>query len=278
MLSPHQKNDFMIETIEALSSPIAPAPGNRVPYPARVTQTAVELSFSFGIASMQLTPTFRIGALQLRPISNVVTMRLPPSPGPLSAVNLQAFWEIAEFQPILGGFGMVRLAPSQRRRSIIGPPLSFAVAGLKLVSNFEAAPVQVTPSQQAYVVVSGGFEIAGVDFSPSFELTSIVLNSSAKEVAVQLPGAPSVDGTVSFEIVHVQLGSSGEIGMMQLSLLDQGPTRSPQVYDSRRVAHAIETDRLEDALCNVISPSAFDLWMGTRSLSLEPGYRLTSDI
>jgi hypothetical protein len=233
----------------------------------------VELSFSFGIASMQLTPTFRIGALQLRPISNVVTMRLPPSPEPLSAVNLQAFWEIAEFQPILGGFGMVRLAPSQRRRSIIGPPLSFAVAGLKLVSNFEAAPVQVTPSQQAYVVVSGGFEIAGVDFSPSFELTSIVLNSSAKEVAVQLPGAPSVDGAVSFEVVHVQLGSSGEIGMMQLSLLDQGPTRSPQVWRAELCEAGLANSRRVDALCKVINPAAIDSWSRTPSLSLEPAHQ-----
>src|SRR6266566_4596179 len=155
MLSPHRKNDFMIKTIEALSSPIAPAPGNRVSYPARVTQTSVELSFSFQIAS--------------------------------------------------------------------------------------------------------------VDFSSSFELASIVLNSSAKEVAVQLPGAHSVEGAVRFEIVHVQLGSSGEIGMMQLNLLDQGPTRSAQVCDSRPVAHAIETDRLENALGNVINPSAMDLWMRTRS-------------
>ncbi len=273
MLSPHRKNDFMIKTIEALSSPIAPAPGNRVSYPARVTQTSVELSFSFGIASMQLTPTFRIGALQLRPISNVVTMLLPPSQRPQLAVNLQETWEIAEFQPTLGGFGIVRLAPSQRRRSIIGPPLSFAVAGLKLVSNFEAAPVQLTPSQQACVVVTGGFQIASVDFSSSFELASIVLNSSAKEVAVQLPGAHSVEGAVRFEIVHVQLGSSGEIGMMQLNLLDQGPTRSAQVCDSRPVAHAIETDRLENALGNVINPSAMDLWMRTRSLSLEPAHQ-----
>ena len=273
MLSPHRKNDFMIKTIEALSSPIAPAPGNRVSYPARVTQTSVELSFSFGIASMQLTPTFRIGALQLRPISNVVTMRLPPSQRPQLAVNLQETWEIAEFQPTLGGFGIVRLAPSQRRRSIIGPPLSFAVAGLKLVSNFKAAPVQLTPSQQAYVVVTGGFQIASVDFSSSFELASIVLNSSAKKVAVQLPGAHSIEDAVRFEIVHIQLGSSGEIGMMQLNLLDQGRTRSPQVYNSRSVENATERDRLENALGNVIKPAAIDPWTKTASLSLETAHQ-----
>jgi hypothetical protein len=275
MLSPHRKNDFMIKTIEALSGPIAPAPAprNRVSYPASVTQTSVELTFSFGIASMQLTPTFQIGALQLRPISNVVTMRLAPSQQPQSAVNLQLTLEIAKFQPTFGGFGIVRLVPSQRQRPNIVHPLSFDVAGLQLVSNFEAAPVQVTPSQQASVVVTGSFQIASVEFSPSFELASIILNSSAKEVAVQLPGAYSVEGAVRFEIAHVQLGSSGEIGMMQLNLLDQGPTRSPQVYNSRRVANAIETERLENALCNVIKPAAIDAWMRTASLSLEAAHQ-----
>jgi hypothetical protein len=273
MLSPRRKKDFMIDTIEALSSPIAPTPRNRVPYPAKVTQTPVELTFSFAIASMQVTPTFQIGALQLRPISNIVTMRLAPSQPPQSAVNLRMTLEIAKFQPTVGGFGIVRLAPSQRQRPSIVHPLSFAVARLQLVSNFEAAPFQLTPSQQASVLVTGYFEIASVEFSPYFELASIALNSSAKEVAVQLPGAYSVEGAVRFEIVHVQLGSSGEIGMMQLSLLEEGPTRSPQVYNSRRLENATETDRLENALGNIIEPTAIDPWMRTANLSSEAAYQ-----
>lgn len=258
MLSPHREHDFAIKTIEALSSPIAPAARNRVSYPARVTDNSVELSFSFGIASMQMTPTFQIGALQLRPLSKVVTMRLPPAQRLQSAVHLQMTWEIARFQPTLGEFGIVKLAPSQRQRPTIGQPLFFGVAGLERVSNFEAAPLHVTPSQEASVVVTGDFQIASVEFSPSFELGSIVLNSSAKDVAVQLPGAESVEAGVKFEIVHVQLGSSGEIGMMQLNLLDERPMRSPQVYNTPRIANTIETERLENALalCNILKPAA----------------------
>jgi hypothetical protein len=252
MLSPHRTNDFVIKPIEALSSPIALAPRNRVSYPAAVTQNSVELSFFFGLTSMQLTPTFQIGALQLRPLSNVVKMRLSASEQPQTRVILRATWEIAKFQPTPGGFGIVTLAPSQRQRPTIGPGAFFAVAGLQLLSNFEAAPLQVTPCQQTSVVVNGCFEIAGVEFSPSFELASIVLNSSANEVAVQLPGAHSVEAAVKFEVVYVQLGSSGEIGMMQLNRLDQGPTRSPQVWraelcdagvkNGRRIANAIENE------------------------------------
>ena len=51
-----------------------PAPGGM--------HTAVQLTFSFEIASLQLTPSFKMGALQLKPTSKIVTMRLAPSQNP----------------------------------------------------------------------------------------------------------------------------------------------------------------------------------------------------
>jgi hypothetical protein len=104
------------------------------------------------------------------------------------------------------------------------------VGGLQLVSDSAAAPLQLTPSQQgqAAVHVVAPFQIATVEFSPSFEISSIVLNSNSKQVKVQLPsagGAP-VEGAPTFEISNLQVTGSGEIGMMQLNLLGQGPRRA----------------------------------------------------
>ncbi len=204
------------------------APVIRTPTTGGTTQpvsqmhTAVQLTFSFEIASMQLTPTFKMGALQLRPTSKIVTMRLAPSQQPQPAMNLQVNFEISKIQPTGGGLGTVRLSPSQQQRPAAAGSPSFTVAGLQLVSNFESAPVQLTPSQQASVLVTGAFQIATVEFSPSFEIASIVLNSSAKQVAVQLPGAASIEGAARFDIANLQLGPSGEIGMMQLNLVGAG--------------------------------------------------------
>jgi tetratricopeptide (TPR) repeat protein len=196
---------------------------------AGAMQTAVQLSFAFEIASMQLTPTFKMGALQLRPASKVVTMRLVGS-APQPAMNLQVTFEIARLQPAGGTLGSVRLTPSQQQRpTVVGSP-SFTVGGLHLVSDFAAAPLQLTPSQQgqAAVHVLAPFQIATVEFSPSFEISSIVLNSNSKQVSVQMPsagGAP-VEGAPVFEISNLQLTGSGEIGMMQLNLLGHGPKRA----------------------------------------------------
>ncbi len=182
--------------------------------------TAVQLTLSFEIASLQLTPNFKMGSIQLRPTSKVVTMRLAPSQQPQPAMNLQVTFEIASVQGSGNSLGVVRLTPSQQQRpGIISSP-SFNIAGLQLVSGADAAPVQLTPSQQgqASVLVTAAFQIATVEFSPSFEISSIILNATSRNVSVQLPGSgPSaVEGAPVFEIGNVQLSGS-DIAMMQLN-------------------------------------------------------------
>ncbi len=214
---------------EPIQIPTASAGRGGMPQPAGAMQTAVQLTFAFEIASMQLTPTFKMGALQLRPFSKIVTMRLAGS-APQPAMNLQVTFEIARMQPAGGTLGSVRLTPSQQQRpTVVGSP-SFTVGGLHLVSDFAAAPLQLTPSQQgqATVHVVVPFQIATVEFSPSFEISSIVLNSNSKQVSVQLPsaGGAVVEGAPVFEISNLQLTGSGEIGMMQLNLTGHGPKRA----------------------------------------------------
>jgi hypothetical protein len=218
----------MPEPIQIPTAPLVRTPAAGGPQPAGAMQTAVQLTFSFEIASMQLTPAFKMGALQLRPTSKIVTMRLAPSQQPQPAMNLQVNFEIAKIQPAGGGLGSVRLTPSQQQRpAAVGSP-SFNVAGLQLVSNFEAAPFQITPAQsgQSSVLVTSAFQIATVEFSPSFEIASIVLNSNSKNIMIQLPGAPSPEGAPVFEIANLQISGTGDIGMMQVHALGQGPRRA----------------------------------------------------
>ena len=221
----------MPEPVQVPTAPVVRTPtaaGTPPAQPAGAMHTAVQLTFSFEIASMQLTPTFKMGALQVRPISKIVTMRLAPSQTPQPAMNLQVTFEIAKIQPSGGTLGTLRLVPSQQQRpNPTGTP-SFTVAGLQLVPNFEAAPVQLTPSQQgqATVLVTAPFQIGTVEFSPSFEIASIVLNSTSRHVAVQLSGGAAGDAAPMFEIANLQLTGGGDIGMMQLNLLGQGPRRA----------------------------------------------------
>jgi Flp pilus assembly protein TadD len=214
---------IMPETTQTPTAPVnkAPAPPMAKPQqPPAAMQTSVQLTFSFEIAAMQLTPSFKMGALKVRPISKLVTMRLPSSQQSQSALNLQVSFEVAKIQPASGALGRLRMVPSQQQRPTPGGLPSFAVAGMQVVPNSETAPVQLTPSQQgrASVLVTVPFQITTLEFAPSLEIASVILNSNSKQVAVQLPGAgPSpTDGAPMFEIANLELGEGGEIGMMHL--------------------------------------------------------------
>jgi tetratricopeptide (TPR) repeat protein len=182
--------------------------------------TAVHITLSCEIASMQLTPNFKMGALQLRPISKVVTMRLAPSAqqqqqGGMTLAN----FEIAKVQPAPGSLGQLRLTPSQQQKPATLNTPSFNISGLQVVSGFEQAPLQLTPSQQgqASVHLTAAFQITTVEFSPTFDVAAMILNSSSKTVSVQLPSAAGGDNAPVFEIANVQLSGSGEISMLQLN-------------------------------------------------------------
>src|SRR5262249_48695226 len=200
--------------------PAAPPMAKPQQAPAAM-QTSVQLTFSFEIAAMQLTPSFKMGALKVRPISKLVTMRLPSPQAPQSALNLQVSFEVAKIQPAAGALGRIRMVPSQQQRPTPGGLPSFAVAGLQVVPNSETAPVQLTPSQQgrASVLVTVPFQITTLEFAPSLEIASVILNSNSKQVAVQLPGAgpAPAEGAPMFEITNLELGDGGEIGMMHLN-------------------------------------------------------------
>jgi hypothetical protein len=215
---------IMPETTQTPTAPAtkAPAPPMAKPQqPPAAMQTSVQLTFSFEIAAMQLTPSFKMGALKVRPISKLVTMRLPSSQQSQSALNLQVSFEVAKIQPAAGALGRIRMVPSQQQRTTPGGLPSFTVAGLQVVPNSETAPVQFTPSQQgrASVLVTVPFQITTLEFAPSLEIASVILNSNSKQVAVQLPGAgPSpTDGAPMFEIANLELGENGEIGMLHLN-------------------------------------------------------------
>ncbi len=215
---------IMPETTQTPTAPAnkAPAPPMAKPQqPPAAMQTSVQLTFSFEIAAMQLTPSFKMGALKVRPLSKLVTMRLPSPHQPQSALNLQVSFEVAKIQPALGALGTIRMVPSQQQRPAPGGLPSFAVAGLQVVPNSETAPVQLIPSRQgrASVLITVPFQITTLEFAPSLEIASVILNSNSKQVAVQLPGAgpTPAEGAPMFEIASLELNEGGDIGMMHLN-------------------------------------------------------------
>jgi hypothetical protein len=218
---PTMLNSRQIQTAPVDKSPSAVMA--KTPPPTGPAGTSVDVTFSFEITAVQLTPTFEMGALTVRPASRLVTMRLALHLHSQPTENLQVSFEAAKIQPAGGTLGTLWMLPSKQQRPVANGSRSFAPAELQVVPNFEAAPVQLTPSQpaQATVLVTVPCEINIVELSPLFEIASVILNSSCKRVFVQLPGTrPRGEETVRvFEIANLELTESGEISTMQLNLL-----------------------------------------------------------
>jgi tetratricopeptide (TPR) repeat protein len=199
-------------TITPAASPTfrTSSPTMSVQQPAGGMHTAVQLTFSLEIASMQLTPTFKMSGLQLKPTSKVVSMRLAPSQDPQPPMNLQVTFEVARIDLSSGSIGSVRLSPSAQQKPAVLTSSSFAISGLELVAGSGSAPVQLTPShqEQASVHLTAEFQIAAIEFTPLFEISAIVLNSTSRKVSMQLPGSgpSSIEGAPVFQIEDVQLG------------------------------------------------------------------------
>src|SRR4029453_6130259 len=86
--------------------------------PASNMHTAVQLTFSFEIASMQLTPAFKEGALQARSGSNIVTMGLASGQRSQPGMNPEVTFEIAKIRSAGGTIGSIRMTPSHRQKPI----------------------------------------------------------------------------------------------------------------------------------------------------------------
>ncbi len=198
----------------------SPSPTMSVQQPAGGMHTAVQLTFSLEIASMQLTPTFKMSGLALKPMSRVVSMRLAPSNDPQPPMNLQVTFEVAKIDLANGSFGTVRLSPSVQEKPAVLTSPSFAITGLELVPGQGAAPVQITPShqEQASVHLTAEFQIAAIEFTPLFEISTIVLNSTSRKVSMQLPGSgpTSIDNAPVFQIENVQLGPGNDLALVQV--------------------------------------------------------------
>jgi len=195
------------------------------------TGTSVQVIFSFEITAVQLTPTFEMSGLTVRPACRLVTMRLALQPHAQATENLQVSFEAVKIQPVGATLGTLRMLPSEQQRPVANSSHSFAPAGLQLVPNFEAGTGQLTPSHpaQATIFVTVPCEISMVEFSPLFEIASVIFNSSSKRVFVQLPGTPSggEEGTRVCEIANLEVSESGQISTMQLKLLGPADASVP---------------------------------------------------
>ncbi len=201
------------------------SPTMPIQQPVNAMRTAIQLTFSMEIASLQLTSAFEMRDLHLRPSSQLVAMRLVSSEAPQSPFNLGVTFEIAKVELDNGAIRSIRLSPSDRQKPPVFSSSSFAVAGLELDEQSKIASVRFAHPNQGgtSLHLTAGFQIATIEFSSSFGIAAIVLNSTSRNVALQLPSAESnpTGNTLGFAIERVELNGS-QLGLIQVTQLGSG--------------------------------------------------------
>jgi len=135
-----------------------PTPGNVTPLAQHRTRDVVEVvryARPVGAAALGLSSRLDVVARRvLQPHSRGLVL----DPFRERDPRVDAIWEqtraelgIATVRDAEFYDWRFRRSPSQQQRPAIAGSPSFTVGGLQLISNFESAPVQLTPSQQASV-------------------------------------------------------------------------------------------------------------------------------
>lgn len=97
---------------------------------------------------------------------------------------------------------------------------SLAVSRLEFGCGEDPGPVFLTPSrqEQASVQLTADFQISAVEFTPLFEIATIMLNATSPNVAMLLPGSTpnSNHHGPAFAIESVQLSATNELGLIQV--------------------------------------------------------------
>ena len=203
--------------------PFIPIPHMASVQPVTGERATAQLTLSLEVASLQLTPAFKLGSVQLRPLSNVVSLQLGAGVGPQPANNPLAANISFEIQSVqTGGDGQIQslvLRPLLQARADTTPHAKLQVDAVQLTRGVEAGPIQITPASSTSTAVQllTTYAIAGIDFTPNFEIGTMRLEPVTRTVMLRLNQPGGADLPPAFEIASVQLGGDAQISMVQLT-------------------------------------------------------------
>lgn len=222
----HEEEPPVIHPEPAVRQPIEPfipIPHMASVQPVTGERATAQLTLSLEVASLQLTPAFKLGSVQLRPLSNVVSLQLGAGVGPQPASNPLAANISFEIQSVqTGGDGQIQslvLKPLPAARADTTPQPKLQVDAVQLTRGEAAGPIQITPASSTSTAVQllTTYAIAGIDFTPNFEIGTMRLEPVTRTVMLRLNQPGGADLPPAFEIATVQLGADAQISMVQLT-------------------------------------------------------------
>jgi hypothetical protein len=172
------------------------------------------------VVSMQLTPALRMGTIRARPSSMTVSLHvsspalraaLPPNGFQLGAIDLDRFGRIAA----------IRVIPTIQPFTPLETRNALQISGVAVVASNSHNRLQLTPGTSAPMRMHllAPLEVAGVELSPTFQISQLVLKSRTHNVRVTLSQqAVGQDQTgTTCETAGVQLDGAARLSELTLN-------------------------------------------------------------
>jgi hypothetical protein len=169
---------------------------------------------------MQLTPTLRMGTIRARLSSLTVSLHvsspalraaLPPNGFQLGPVDLDRRGQIA----------VIRVIPTVQPFMPLKTRSSLEIGGLAVIPANSHSLLQLTPSGQAPMRMHllAPLELAGVELSPTFQISQLVLKSRGPQVRVTLSEQAVGQGQsgTTCETAGVQLDGAARLSELTLN-------------------------------------------------------------
>ena len=180
----------------------------------------VILSLFLEVVSVQLTPELRMGAIRAKPSSGEVSLHIL-SPNVQAGIPQTGF-KLGEVS--LDGKGRIatmRLVPTMTPFKAAPTQNALQIGGVSVVPIDSTSRVQLTPGAGTPMTLQllAQLDLAGVELSPTFQVSQIVLKDRGRPIRVTLSAQPSgseQNGSVC-ETVAVRLDHAARISELLLT-------------------------------------------------------------
>ncbi|MFN2508728.1 MAG: response regulator [Chthoniobacterales bacterium] len=203
-------------TLQLVTPPAAGQPLS----PARIksaSNNAVVVRLPLEVVSMQFSPTLQMAAICARPCSRTVSLHIDPQA--LSGAFLpEAGFELDRVDlDARGQIKIMRLAPGAREVVSTTSRTSVPIEAVAVLPGNGGRALQLRPAPLAPMKMQllAAFELAGVELSPSFGVSCLVLKAREGKVRVTFQPEAAETG-ITFQSAQVLLDRSARIAEILL--------------------------------------------------------------
>ncbi len=198
-------------TAPSPSPPRQPGAGESQVAPVLVKEAVLRVTLSFDVVALDLTSSLQTTSVRLEPISPFAAVEMA------DGIRFETSFRLGSIALARdGAMSSLRLIPTREPVPLPAAVNSFAIGRIGFDLEKHHLQLKAARERSMRVQLTAAFALAGIELSPRFEVTAIVVERSGNEVLLRNRG--DHPGT-AFELEQVELNPAGELRALVLRSL-----------------------------------------------------------